>query len=295
MSEECTPKTPWHLIAAALLSILVLVCFYFIGLTHFQSDELASFGDFVAGGAGVILSSLSFLALLYTIHIQTTELSLSRQELTLTRQEMALNRGEVAKSAEALSEQVKAVSLQNFERTLFESLGFLSALVEQFEYRSPAEDKARKGVQAFYSIYHRIGHHDVNLGSLGVEDGDKIGETAALNHALDELSLMLAPYFRTLFNIYRFMAESPYSEIEYYNRIIRSQIPDHGLVVLFYNSLTPRGRKFQKYIHQFKILDNMPSSLLFNPHHALIIKHLPTPMALAALGDQRVHEEAQAE
>lgn len=281
MTKTPTENRPWHLIVAAVLSVLVLAGFYAAGLTHFTSTQWAPFGDFIAGAAGVVLTSLSFLALLYTIHIQSNELGLSRQELTLTRQEMALNRGEVAKSADALSEQAKAVALQNFERTLFESLGFLSGMVEQFEYKSPAEDHARRGVQSFFSMYHRLGHHTVNLGGLPVEDGDELGASQQLNQTLDQLSLMLAPYFRTLYNIYRFLDESPYADVVYYNRIIRAQIPDHGMAVLFYNSLTARGRKFQRYMVKFSILDNMPRDLLFNPHHAAILDSLPTPLASA--------------
>lgn len=281
MTKRQADNRPWHLIVAAVLSVLVSAGFYVAGLMHFTPAQWAPFGDFIAGAAGVVLTSLSFLALLYTIHIQSTELGLSRQELTLTRQEMTLNREEVAKSADALSEQVKAVALQNFERTLFESLGFLSGMVEQFEYRSPMEDHPRRGVQSFFSMYHRLGHHTVNLGGLPGEGGDELGENQQLNQSLDQLSLMLAPYFRTLYNVYRFLDESPYADVVYYNRIIRAQIPDHAMVVLFYNSLTARGRKFQRYISKFSILDNMPRDLLFNPHHAAILDSLPTPLAAA--------------
>lgn len=281
MTNGQTENRPWHLILAAALSVLILAGFYVAGIMHFTSAQWAPFGDFVAGAAGVILTSLSFLALLYTIHIQSTELGLSRQELALTRQEMALNRDEVAKSADALSEQVKAVALQNFERTLFESLGFLSGMVEQFEFKSPVEDNPRRGVQSFYSIYHRLGHHNVNLGGFPTNDGDQLGMSHSLNQTLDQLSLMLAPYFRTLYNIYRFLDESPYADVVYYNRIIRAQIPDHAMAVLFYNSLTERGRKFQRYIVKFSILDNMPRNLLFNPQHAVILESLPTALAEA--------------
>ncbi len=280
MANYSSPNRPWHLIVAAVLSVLVIVGFYIAGALHFRLNEWASFGDFVAGAAGVILTSMSFLALLYTIHIQSTELSLSRQELALTREEMSLNREEVAKSAEALSEQVRAVALQNFERTLFESLGFLSAMVEQFEYKSPIEDKPRHVIQSFFSMYHGLGHHNINLGGMGEEDGDELEMHPPLNDFLDQLRLMLAPYFRTLFNIYRFLSESNYVNIEYYNRIIRSQIPDHALAILFYNSLTPGGRKFQRYIIHFNIMDNMPSNLLINPNHKNILDNLPTAQAL---------------
>jgi len=94
---------------------------------------------------------------------------------------------------------------------------------------------------------------------------------------------MLGTYFRTLYNIYRYLDESNYADRVYYNRIIRSQIPDHALVILFYNSLTDRGLKFQKYIVRYRILDNMLPGYLFNPHHAEVLENMPTPKAEAIL------------
>ena len=280
------PRFPWHLLTAGLVSLVILISFYWAGAVHFKSSEWNEFGDFIAGAAGVIVTTLTFLALLYTIHIQSTELALSRNELRLTREELELNRGEIAKSAKALNEQVDAINTQNFERTLFESLSYLSQLTEQFEWRSPVEDSARKGISAFFSMYHQLDHQNIGLGALGIEDGDQIGAHAPLSQTLDRLRTQLAPYYRTLYNIYRYLDESKFSDNVYYNRIIRSQIPDHALIILFYSSLEQRGLKFQKYITRYAILDNLPRELLFNPHHRVVLDNLPTPNAIAAIGEQ---------
>ncbi|WP_306095776.1 putative phage abortive infection protein [Qipengyuania flava] len=279
------PSFPWHLAIAGVLSLVVLLGFYWVGANKFSTEEWNEFGDFIAGAAGVIITTFTFLALLYTIHIQSTELALSRNELSLTRDELALNRGEIAKSGKALRDQVETIKVQNFERTLFESLNFLSKLSEQFEWRSPVEDAPRTGVSAFFAMYHQIGHPSVALGALGVEDGDQIGNHAPLGEALDRLRTQLAPYYRTLYNIYRYLDESEFADEVYYNRIIRAQIPDHALAILFYNSLTPRGLRFQKYIEKYAILDNLPPELLFNPHHRAVLDNLPTPNATEAIGE----------
>jgi len=55
------------------------------------------------------------------------------------------------------------------------------------------------------------------------------------------------------------------------------------LVILFYNSLTDRGLKFQKYIVRYRILDNMLPGYLFNPHPAEVLENMPTPKAEAIL------------
>lgn len=274
------PSSPGrHLVFAAIISIIFLIGFYVVGMFHFRSDEWDDFGSFVGGGAGVVLTALTFLALLYTINIQFNQLSLSRIELRLTRQEMVQNREELARSSEALNQQVNATYVQGFERTLFDSLKFLNDVVEQFEYKGPWEDNPRRGAQAFVSM-HQLLADSTRLGSLGVESGDEIGDDDSLSRAFDQLRPMLGTYFRTLYNVYRYLDESRYSGKVYYNRIIRSQISDHALIILFYNSLTDRGRKFQKYIVKYNILDNISREYLINPMHFQILSTLPTAKAV---------------
>lgn len=286
MSDLDSKSRPpaWHLVIAALVSVAVLGAFYAVGLSHFGPEEWDEFGSFVGGAAGVVLTALTFLALLYTIHIQSTELALSREELRLTREELAANREELARSAEALDQQVGAIQIQNFERTLFDSLRFLTDVVSQFVHRSPMEDQPRRGAQAFFAMHQEMAY-STQLGALGTADGDQIGAHEGLNTFLDRVRPLLATYFRTLYNIYRYLDESPYTERVYYNRIIRAQIPDHALAILFYNSLTERGRKFQRYIVRYRILDNLPPEFLLNPMHADV--QFPTPAAAA------LHEEQQ--
>ncbi|MNG29298.1 hypothetical protein D3C84_1147050 [compost metagenome] len=45
---------------------------------------------------------------------------------------------------------------------------------------------------------------------------------------------------------------------------MRSLLSDHELIVLFYNSLSPRGLKFSKYIYEFALFDNLEVELLLD-------------------------------
>lgn len=277
-SDEGEKPSVWHLIATGLASVAIVGGFYAAGILHFAPDKWQDFGSFVGGAAGVLLTALTFLALLYTIYIQSTELALSRQELRLTRDEMKLNREEVARSAEALNKQVNAIEVQSFERTLFDSLRFLNDVVAQFEHKSAIADEAQTGTRAFLAMYQDL-HARTELRKLETDDGDQIGADEQLNTYFDLLSPQLGTYFRTLYNIYRYLDESNYSDQVYYNRIIRAQIPNLALVLLFYNSLTDRGLKFQKYIEKYRILDNMLVGMLANPKHAQVLEKLPTQKA----------------
>ena len=286
---ESARKPRWYLITAGLLTFAVMAGLYVIGALHFRVSEWDKFGGFIGGAAGTVLTALTFLALLYTIHIQSTELSLSRQELRLTREEMAQNREELSRSAAALNQQVDAVNVQNFERTLFDSLRFLNDVVVQFEHKGPYDDQPRRGAQAFVAMQQDMSVN-TDLGALGTHDGDQVGSSLPLNQFLDRLRPLLGTYFRTLYNVYRYLDESAYSDRVYYNRIIRAQIPDHALSILFYNSLTHRGQKFQKYIVKFRILDNLANEYLLNQNHVAAIAQFPTPAAVALEADSEQNQ-----
>lgn len=279
-------KTPaWHLVTVGVLSLTIVGIFYVAGAIHFKESEWDEFGSYIGGAAGVLLTTLTFLALLYTIYIQSSELRLSRQELRLTRDEMKLNREEVARSAEALTSQVEAINIQTFERTLFDSLRFLNDVVYQLEYKSRSEDKPSKGRLAFRSLYSDLSM----VAGINTDDGDALGSEPVIVGYMEGVRPYLAVFFRTLYNIYKYLDESPYKNRKYYSRIIRAQIDDYALPIIFYNSLTERGLKFQKYIVDYNILDNMPN-LFPNGSHAQILSKLPTPKARQViLADSEPH------
>ena len=75
-------------IFVALTLIIVAIIFYArqFGLSLSNRQEIwAWFGDYVSGVVGVSLAFISFIALLYTIVLQSEELRQTRKELKRTR------------------------------------------------------------------------------------------------------------------------------------------------------------------------------------------------------------------
>ncbi len=81
-----------------------------------------TFGDFIGGTLNPALSFLGLIALLYTIYLQSKELSYSKEELRNSTQALRDSQAEQAKSAKALAEQSKTFELQQFEQTFFSLL-----------------------------------------------------------------------------------------------------------------------------------------------------------------------------
>lgn len=119
-----TFKTKLVLFAVSSFIILLFVFglyfykFALLGLSNNQ-ELWGQFGDFIGGTLNPILAFLSFMALLYTIKIQTEELGLSRKELKETKEELKESRIAQQEQSESLKLQNQATKLQMFENTFF--------------------------------------------------------------------------------------------------------------------------------------------------------------------------------
>ena len=80
----------------------------------------------------------------------------------------------------------------------------------------------------------------------------------------------LGHYYRYLYNVIRFVANSEYSDGPYI-KLIRAQLSDQELLMLFYNCTSVYGGNFKKYISDFALLDNMPKIRLLRKDHEDLI------------------------
>jgi hypothetical protein len=82
-------------------------------------------------------------------------------------------------------------------------------------------------------------------------------------------------YFRTLYNIVKFIASSD-SDIEnkqIYINIVRAQLSSSELNLLFYNCLSNYGnKKFKPLVEQFGLLENMVLESLIHQGHKELYK-----------------------
>lgn len=116
--------------------------------------HLAAFGDYFAGLLNPIISFFAFLALLYTVRIQSDELKKSTEQLEA--------------SAKALEIQNKHWEKQAFENTFFQLFGFYRNVVEStffevyeakgiFENKKEnVEYKGKRAVGVIYSYFINI-------------------------------------------------------------------------------------------------------------------------------------------
>ena len=163
--EISTPKgvmtRPLMAIAGIAVAAIVFVpsfyLVYFDGSITTDNDKWGAFGDYVGGTLNPILSFFALIALLYTIHIQSKELKLSRDELELTREELT-------KTADAAQKQS-----EHFERE--ERRSDIYRLIEKLANRinnNLDSVKLSGDVTLHRLIYQRF---DIRIGGMTIDDG----------------------------------------------------------------------------------------------------------------------------
>jgi len=242
------------LIVASAITIGVITVGYY-RVKDFQA--LGTWGDFAGGLLNPILTFITFLAVILTLWLQ-------RQELSLTRDEMA-------RSANALEQQAQTLKHQSFEKTFFEMLGFHNSIVDSIDLLNAQNGRVTKGRDTFNVFYNRfsmIYNRQLQKSKIQ-EDGHSILKITKLSYSLfwKETENELGHYFRFLFNFFRFIEKSDIKD-SFYPKLLRSQLSNQELLILFYNNITDKGSPFQKYADMYELFDNLPVERLLEKIHA---------------------------
>ncbi|MGR9087636.1 MAG: hypothetical protein ACU841_11250 [Gammaproteobacteria bacterium] len=94
-SDSAWPKWFVGTIIIAFASFIVVISLYFLnfhGEISTKQDVWGTFGDYVGGVLNPFFSFLAFVALLFTIVLQSHQLEISKQELIASRNELELTR-----------------------------------------------------------------------------------------------------------------------------------------------------------------------------------------------------------
>ena len=78
----------------------------------------------------------------------------------------------------------------------------------------------------------------------------------------------LGHYFRTLYNIVKFVNDKQPHNPKYYTNLLRSQLSTYEHLLLFYNCQSVYGKeRFKPLIIEYSLLDNLAISVLLDKEH----------------------------
>jgi hypothetical protein len=237
-----------------LLGLLVVAVWAGMGFWLLDEPDRGTFGD-MFGAVNALFSGLAFAGVIVAILMQRSELELQRRELTLTREEL---RG-----------QREALEKQNFESTFFQLLRLFNDLVAGITLPDANNPNLRVNGRACFENFH----HSLMTAYRGVlREAGAIMVLDALNEAYRRFYVprqgTLGHYFRTLYNIIKLVDRSQVAEKHLYTNLVRAQLSDFELILIFYNCLSARGRdNFKPLIEQYALLKALPREQLFDQNH----------------------------
>ena len=262
----------WKTLLFAGLAVFAIWLLSWILIDVFIADpERGTFGD-MFGAVNALFSGLAFAGLIVTLLYQKEELKLQREELAQTREELKGQR-------EEFEEQNKTMKRQRFENTFFNMLSLQQEIVANlsfdkvhkvFDFNMQTQDVQRTsyiGRTLFREMYLNLTVSiDNNHSYQGVRGAIQANDLGVYSYI--PTTTRFDHYFRHLYRIFKYVDSSDLitnDERYDYACIVRSQLSDYELVMLFYNCLTTNGReKFKPLIEKYTIFNNLRTELLAN-------------------------------
>lgn len=246
-NKKTKKELPWILISFGLFALFCIVSvfvYYKYIFFNFKIDSnvehFGQFGDFIGGTLNPILAFLSFMALLYTIKIQTDELKLSREELEATREELKGSRIAQEEQSESLKLQNEATKLQIFENTFFKLTELFLGTKNSLSFYNEYEKKNISGYPAFNKIFKAL------KGSPNYD------------HFNENFEFITGIYFGQIYQILKFINERNIQNKQRYVNIFRAQFTKNELEFLFYHCLGTIGkRRFKKLVEDYEFFEHI--------------------------------------
>ncbi|MBV7459726.1 MULTISPECIES: putative phage abortive infection protein [unclassified Acidovorax] len=173
---------------------------------------------------------------------------------------------------QTLQQNKKETDIRHFESILFNLVSAHNNVVQDMDIHS-AETRLlqAKGRDCFYRYF--VKHLKPRYKRIKRENPD-ISESDAAIFSYDTVWLRhrqnLSHYLTFLYNILKFIdsSEIPNESKKKYTNIVRAQLSDYELLILFYNCLHSNGhQRFKPLIEKYSIFNNLPSDLLLDSTH----------------------------
>jgi hypothetical protein len=263
------------------LKISVNIDFPLLRFTNVtQLEYMGQIGDFFGGVLNPLLSFMALIAVLFTIKMQSKELKEAKEETRIANR--------------IQDKQTAVFERQNFESVLFRLLDVHSRLAERLRTRSRFDDSdtfrsvvngvlekvnlrgSESAVIEFSDVYSWVERkkEQERINSNGLRELKE----AVKDVIESDNKISLSQYFRNMYQILKLIDNFKLElndeggekgkkskrqlRMEYFQRrqycnILRAQISDDELKVLYLNCLTPKGYGLKYYVEKYSLLKHM--------------------------------------
>lgn len=251
----------------AIGGVVVICALYVIGILNsprifgeLDFTQSGTFGD-SWGALTSVFSALGFCGVLWTLKTQNDSIRKvedenSRKEINELKRDFEnsffnmLNLLQVIiNDMKVVNKNTKVINAEGRGVFLYFFKSFRRKVLSEGEYRVSKKNNARELKNIVSTLGGKYSSH------------------------FQSRSQNLSHYYRFLFNIFKFIDEADIDDVskKKYANILRAQISNYELIMLFYNSLTIEGEKFKYYFVKYEVLDNLPVIKLIYQNHVLLV------------------------
>ncbi|MBH2553802.1 putative phage abortive infection protein [Serratia ureilytica] len=255
-----------HLFLAVIAICLLYACISFTISWPFDGwdrESLGQFGD-SWGVVTSIFSVFAFLGVAYSVKIQAESLKQLKNDSKSNNMMMIR---------------------QQVEGNFFQMLNLLQSLINDMDIQGDGRDGVvfeRNGRDVFTYFYKKFKSNRKVERRFYIEpvilnqiDYKKLKRFigGCFDEFYKDRQQDLAHYFRVVYNIYKFIDSSNINQNDkkMLANILRAQLSNYELLMLFYNCLGKHGLKFIDIAIRYEIFDNLPIDKLVIEEHKLLI------------------------
>lgn len=246
--QDTDGPRPWLAVGLVVLVCLLWGANLLLSFSY-PYDARGTFGD-MFGAVNSLFTGLAFAAVIYAIFLQKHEVRLLKSELRGTKSMLQAQQ-------ETADSQLRMQREQAFESTFFQYLAVFNQIVAEMDLMS--NDKPPVTGKDVFSVFvARIEKSDhVRLAGRYETMNNEGGSEDAYEKFYVYHASELGHYFRTLYNLFKFVHKNKEVDQRLYTNLIRAQLSDDEAMVLFLNGLSRRGAKFKPLLEEYSVLKNV--------------------------------------
>lgn len=241
-----------------IVSIAVfLICGNWTFSPVLDEEKVAQFGDFIGGVIGTLLAFSASLLYYVALKEQQKDVKTNQQSLNKQIEEFGKQVEQLEMSREVYEQQHSTMLLQQFENNFFSYFDIYLKVKDQLNGQAKSRDYFNELVK---SISTSIKYSDLQ-GKNTIE---------AYQHVIQKYSEQFilkreggSHYFRTLYRLVQIVKtnkifDNDESQRMKYIKIIRSQLTENELLLIYYNIHSNNSGKARQLFHEYNILKHLP-------------------------------------
>lgn len=248
------------IVAVAFIALFFSALFFIVcGDWHFSTtmseEKVGQFGDFVGGFIGTILAFAASLLYLLALREQRKDVRINQRSLQKQTEEFQNQVSELQQSRRAYEKQLEMMKMQQFDSN------FYSYFNIYLEIKTTITEKKSNGKSILNDFLSQISNN-LQISQLSGKSEYEAYEIASQEYCKAVMSnnFVLSHYFRTFYRLATLALSAPIGDEVgkmKYVKIIRSQLTEEELLVLYYNSHSRYAGQSRQLLYEYNILKHL--------------------------------------